>query len=64
MSVTQGTAERYQICRVGRNSARCFNVPTRMPYARGSCGSVAYIGVPQLGQKAWARLLPLSAVLM
>ena len=40
MSVTQGSAERYQICRIGRNSARCFKVPTRMPYDRGSCGSV------------------------
>jgi hypothetical protein len=37
-------ADRYEICRVGRNSARCFNVPTRMPYVRGSCGSVARHG--------------------
>ena len=29
-SVTQGSAERNQIWRAGRNSARCFNVPTRM----------------------------------
>ena len=28
-SVTQGSAERNQIWRVGVNSARCFNVPTR-----------------------------------
>jgi hypothetical protein len=52
MSVDQGIAERYQICRAGRSSARCFNVPTRMLYALGSCGSAEYICVPQLGQKA------------